>query len=203
MIFYSLNHFCNTGFVPYALNILSNFFMIWCFAVYYILFCIYQIYRLNKLSPSIRDIEYEKVFYTLVQVGTCYAFFGFAYAMLKFSINLPRPYCSLPEGSFVTIMNMEGVRCLSSFPSAHVGLAFMMAIFLWPHIGKLYRCLAVITVVLVALARITLAMHYPADIMYSLVITVLAVAMSQLIFSIFSDNIIKYLCQKIKGYVLK
>ena len=134
----------------------------------------------------------------MVQMGICYAFFGFTYAMLKFSINLPRPYCSLPSDQFITIMNVNHARCLSSFPSSHVGLALMMTIFGWNYMNKWGCAGAMLTVALVALSRITLAMHYPADIIYSMLITALAFGVSQLIFSIFSDNLIGFFREKLR-----
>jgi len=202
-IFHFLNHIGNIGVLPYVLRTLSGFFRIWSFSIYYIMFCAYQYYRINTLSKDIRERAYRDIYYKLVQVGICYAFFGFTYAMLKFSINLPRPYCSLPEGSFITMINTDHVRCLSSFPSAHVGLALMMTICAWPYIGKIWRVIAICTVAAVAFARIILAMHYPADILYSIIITFLSVGVSQLIFAIFRDNLIKYFCEVIKPYAIR
>lgn len=202
IIFRFLNHVGNIGFAPYLLGWISDLFKIWSFAIYYILLCIYQYYRIKRMSPQRREKPYEEAFYSLTQIGICYAVFGFVYAILKFSVNMPRPYCSLTIESFITIVQTNGERCLSSFPSAHTGIALMMTIFAWPYFSIPARFVAVCVVTLVAFSRIVLAMHYPSDIVYSLFITVISIGASRLIFAVFCDNLIRNVCDKTKRFVI-
>lgn len=203
-IFYCFNTLGNIGVMPYILSILSDFFRIWSFGLYYLILCCYQYYSINHIDNSIRreQIYYDR-FYEFTLVGMCYACFGFIYAMLKFSINLPRPYCSLPEGSFVTISNIETARCLSSFPSAHTGLALLIVISLWNHMNNSCRILSLCIVVLVAWSRIALAMHYPADILYSLIVTIVSVIIARFMFNILRYNIIRYCGDRAKKIFIK
>ncbi len=202
IIFHVLNHLGNIGFLPYFLQWISGFFRIWGFAVYYISLCIYQYYRIKKLSPQKREKSYEEAFYSLTQIGICYAVFGFIYATLKFSVNMPRPYCSLPIESFITIAQTSGERCLSSFPSAHTGIALMMAIFAWPYLKTPTRFVAICIVIFVAFSRIALAMHYPSDILYSVLITAASICVSRLIFAVFCNNLIRSVYDRTKRFVV-
>ena len=196
-IFQIVNHLGNVWLLPQILEILSDFFRIWDFAFYYLMACITQYRRLKNMEDDKRLVEYRDVFDALVYMGICYAFFGFTYAVFKFSINLPRPYCSMPIGSFITILDTSHERCLSSFPSAHVGLACMMAIFAWQYVSNIRRICMILLILAVAFARIVLAMHYPADILYSICVVVFIVEMSKLIFAIFSNNLIAFFRRKI------
>lgn len=203
-IFYYLNFLGNIGVIPYILSILSEFFRIWSFAIYYMIICCYQYYVINGVDNMMRreQLYYDR-FHKIVLAGICYASFGFIYAMLKFSINLPRPYCSLPEDTFFTIANMDGVRCLSSFPSAHTGLALLITICLWRYLSNLYRAIALFVVVLVAWSRIVMAMHYPADILYSIAITIISVILSRFVYNLLSQNVIKYCADHAKILFIK
>lgn len=199
LIFYYLNKLGNVGYLPNILSALSSLFRIWCFGVYYILLCFYQYYLLQRNHDPVQKIvEYYKRFHALVYIGICYAVFGCVFAALKFSINLPRPYCSLPEGSFRTIADLSSSRCLSSFPSAHTGLALLMTICAWKYMNKYWRAFSVAIVILVAWSRITKAMHYPADILYSMIITICIVIISRGMFHLLQNNVIAYCAKKLQ-----
>lgn len=164
-IFYSINNAFSSPLMQHILKYVTLIFDIEMFAIYYciilgILLC--RIYSLKQYT------QYSFCYDFMVKLGICYACFGLTYAALKFSINMPRPFCSLPNSSFTTILDLSNERCLSSFPSSHTGLAFLIVIFLWNYINTISRLFLLSIVAIVALSRIGLAMHYPADILYSL-----------------------------------
>ncbi len=172
-IFIFVNKITNVSIVPNILKIISQFFFIGNFAAYYLIICLYCYFKLKKLSNP--KMEFVPIYNTLVKAGTCYALFGFAYSAFKFGINLPRPFCSLFPSEFTTILDVTKERCLSSFPSAHTGLAILIAYYLWPHLTKYQKAVMLLLVTLVPISRITLAMHYPADIIYSIFIVYLLI----------------------------
>jgi membrane-associated phospholipid phosphatase len=163
-LFIKLNHLTNIGIFPLLLNWLSNIFFIANFAIAYIFVCIYFYFKL-RTNPNPPQ-AFMPIYSELVHVGICYALLGFTYSALKFTINLSRPFCSLDASQFITIIDTTHERCLSSFPSAHTGLSILVTYCLWPYINKIGKILMISVVILVALSRITLAMHYPADILY-------------------------------------
>jgi len=182
-IFIFVNKITNVGIIPTLLKISSQFFFIGNFAAYYLIICLYCYFKLKKRSNP--KIEFVPIYNQLVKAGTCYSLFGFAYAALKFGINLPRPFCSLTPSEFTTILDVTKERCLSSFPSAHTGLAILIAYYLWPYLTKYQKAIVLSLIVVVSISRITLAMHYPADIIYSILIAYLII--------FFSNKLVDYM----------
>ena len=188
-IFILINQYTNIGILPNILHTISNVFFIANFAAAYLALCVYFYYKANK---SVNKSAYlTPIYYEMVRVGICYAIFGLSFAALKFSVNLPRPFCSLDPTQFITIANTNAERCLSSFPSAHTGLSILVAYCLWPHLNNILKTLTITVILVVATSRITLAMHYPADIIYSAIITILIIRIGNLIYKKLKNPIIK------------
>lgn len=188
-IFILVNKITNVGIIPTLLKISSQFFFIGNFAAYYLIICLYCYFKLKKRSNP--KIEFVPIYNQLVKAGTCYSLFGFAYAALKFGINLPRPFCSLTPSEFTTILDVTKERCLSSFPSAHTGLAILIAYYLWPYLTKYQKAIVFSLIVVVSISRITLAMHYPADIIYSILIASLIIFFSNKLVDYMQNIIVK------------
>lgn len=188
-IFIFVNKITNVGIIPTLLKISSQFFFIGNFAAYYLIICLYCYFKLKKRSNP--KIEFVPIYNQLVKAGTCYSLFGFAYAALKFGINLPRPFCSLTPSEFTTILDVTKERCLSSFPSAHTGLAILIAYYLWPYLAKYQKAIVLSLIVVVSISRITLAMHYPADIIYSILIASLIIFFSNKLVDYMQNIIVK------------
>jgi len=188
-IFIFVNKITNVGIIPTLLKISSQFFFIGNFAAYYLIICLYCYFKLKKRSNP--KIEFVPIYNQLVKAGTCYSLFGFAYAALKFGINLPRPFCSLTPSEFTTILDVTKERCLSSFPSAHTGLAILIAYYLWPYLTKYQKAIVFSLIVVVSISRITLAMHYPADIIYSILIASLIIFFSNKLVDYMQNIIVK------------
>ncbi|WP_375318617.1 phosphatase PAP2 family protein [Candidatus Tisiphia endosymbiont of Oplodontha viridula] len=185
------NHF---SIIAHVLQIISYCFNIANFAIAYLIYCVYFYIQLKKMQDfNQRHIKFWSIYNKMVLIGIIYTIFGCTYALLKFSVNLPRPFCSLPINSFVTIANIELERCLSSFPSSHSGLALLTTYFIWSYITMGQKIIALLIVLLVAISRITLAMHYPADIIYSFLITIIIIIVGRIVFRIFVNNLIKCL----------
>lgn len=179
-LFMYINTITNVSLFPKILKIFSQAFFIGNFALIYIATCSYFYFKIKKSGNP--QENFWPIYKILVKTGIIYAFFSLSYALLKFTINLPRPFCSLPISDFVTILNTNKERCLSSFPSAHSALSILVAYFLWPYVTNTCRLLLCIIIIMVAISRITLAMHYPADILYSALIIIIIVGISNFIY---------------------
>lgn len=191
-LFYFLNHATNYGILPFLLKHISSIFNIENFAIAYFVLCLYQYIKLKRLDNNLFEDQFNKIYERFVYVGISYAIFGLTYAYLKFTINLPRPFCSLPDESFFTIIDVTQERCLSSFPSAHTGLAILVTYLLWRYLNIWLKALFSGIIFLTALSRITLAMHYPSDILYSALIVLLVILVTKIMFSLLKNNVIKY-----------
>ncbi|XVN41935.1 MAG: phosphatase PAP2 family protein [Rickettsia endosymbiont of Argas persicus] len=192
-IFLFLNKITNIGSVAHFLRIISFCFNIANFALIYILYCIYLYIQLKKIK---NDTERQNKFWNnykkLVEIGIIYAIFGLVFTALKFTINLPRPYCNLAEGDFVTILNTAGERCLSSFPSSHTALSVLVVYFIWNYVKLPIKILMICIILLVSLSRISLAMHYPSDIIYGIIIGFITILIGKLIYRFFENNVIRW-----------
>ena len=188
IIFIKLNYITNKGILPHILYTISSVFFIANFAACYILTCIYFYFKTKKAQNI--ESYFTPIYNELARIGTCYAIFGFTFAGLKFSFNMPRPFCSLSSDQFLTIANTELERCLSSFPSAHTGLSILVAYALWPHINKIAKLICCLVIASVAISRITLAMHYPADIIYSALVTRAAITVGNIIYKMLKPSIV-------------
>ncbi len=193
-LFLLTNHATNISIIPKLLQILSNIFFIGNFVIGYIIICIYFYIKLKQQQETNKQEGFQqyflKIYHNLVLIGNCYALFGISYTILKFSINFKRPFCSLEPEEFITIMDITGERCLSSFPSAHVGLSVMVIYFLWRYLKPISKLFAILIIILVSISRITLAMHYPADILYSIIIVSIIIIINNYIFNLAKDKII-------------
>lgn len=184
------NHF---SIIAYILQIFSYCFNITNFALTYFVLCLYFYIKLKCIKdPTLRSNRFWIIYNNMVMIGITYTIFCIIYAILKFTINLPRPFCSLPTDIFVTIANTEPERCLSSFPSSHTGLAMLACYYIWPYITYSQKIIACIVVIIVAISRITLAMHYPADIIYSFCITILLIMIGKRVYKNLENNIIRW-----------
>jgi len=179
--------------IAYILQNISYCFNITNFAIIYIIYCIYFYFKIKNIQDSQqRQIKFWLVYNKLVKTGIIYAIFGCTFAILKFSVNLPRPFCSFPPSSFITIANIELERCLSSFPSSHAGLALLVAYFIWSYIAIWQKIIVFAIICLVSISRLTLAMHYPADIIYSFLITIIVIITGKIVYKIFAKHLIKW-----------
>lgn len=173
-IFSSINKFTNISFLPLFFQAISWPFNIENFALYYILFSLHIFLKLKRKSKYSNIKSSYWVYYNyLFKIGIIYTIFGLTYALLKFSINLPRPFCSSEH--YLTIKNITLERCLSSFPSSHVGLSIIIAYAIWPFISINSKRIYTLVIILVAISRLTLAMHYPSDIIYSVIVVAIVI----------------------------
>lgn len=187
-IFILVNKYTNVSIIPYFLQTLSSLFFIGNFAIAYFIICIWIYFKIKKLDN--RQEIFILYYYELIKIGSCYALLGLSYATMKFGINMPRPFCSLSPEEFSTIAYTESERCLSSFPSAHTALCVIVVYFLWPYMNRVGKILGILTILLVAISRISLAMHYPADIIYSLILICIIICVNN------------FICDKLKDVVI-
>jgi membrane-associated phospholipid phosphatase len=182
-LFLRINHYLNQyPILISALNTLSKIFFIGNFAAIY-LASLVGYFAYQQLQPQASTIDAKKAIYDkFIHAGIIYAILGLTFATLKFSVNLPRPFCSIANELLHIPIDISSERCLSSFPSAHTALAIIVAYIFWPMMNNKYRAASIIVVTGVMLSRIALAMHYPADILYSSAITAMVIMISNLIY---------------------
>lgn len=166
ILFTQINSISNSLLYQYFCYILSIIFALFVFLIYYGALVFYRYYCVRK--SGFDYAMYNRYFDELVKIGSSYGAIGLIYTAMKFSINMARPYCS--GISFTSIMDFAGQRCLSSFPSAHTAIAVLIYYSFLPYLNSLGRFLGLMMILVVGMSRIALAMHFPADIVYSIII---------------------------------
>ncbi len=92
---------------------------------------------------------------------------------LKEFFHYPRPIAILPEFSFIVIDKTESP--LASMPSGHSAFGMMMGAGLWSALNRGGKILAAIYVFWMGWARIALGVHFPADVFYSMVFSLVTI----------------------------
>lgn len=204
-IFLYLNHLTNNYQIVYILKPFSTLFSIKRFPIFYLIVLVSAHLNLKSKQNLDENIPklFEKYFKLLTQIALCYIVFVIIYALMKFSINMPRPYCSLNNSDFFTIIDTSDERCLSSFPSAHTAFCFLVIYFIWPYLNNYMRYFAIFTPLIVGLSRISLAMHYPSDIIASLLISPIYIKAAEFLYEYFllKCSITKNILMSLKIYL--
>jgi len=94
--------------------------------------------------------------------------------LCKDYFHLPRPYMVLPEVNILDSVR-SAEQPFVSFPSGHTVFVVLMAAALWPVLNCFGKALNIIYVIWVGVSRIALGVHFPADVLWSGVISLLAV----------------------------
>ncbi len=85
--------------------------------------------------------------------------------------HLPRPYVALPPEMVVRIDQvLNAKQDWRSFPSGHSGFVASLLTALWPLLRRHWRLPALLFAALMAVSRISLGVHFPADVAYGLFI---------------------------------
>jgi membrane-associated phospholipid phosphatase len=168
------------------------FFNIQYFAVYYSIFLggyLYYFYNINNGHHI-----FLRTLQKFLIAGFSYAFIGFLYAYLKYNVNLSRPIC---EGDYITVVTKDSIRCLSSFPSGHSAIAILCAYSLWSFLPKIFKPVLVFMVVLICISRVALALHYPSDVFYSIMLSSSVIVIFSKIVGLMKQKIILPLGKRI------
>ncbi|QEK39598.1 phosphatase PAP2 family protein [Candidatus Sneabacter namystus] len=130
-------------------------------AIFSILFFKFQI----CIEPKRKNV-YIQFFNFFWNLGVNFTIFFAVFYCVKYFAAVPRPYVSstLTEGNF---------HSMSSFPSAHVGLVTLLALHFRLLRSSLSAVFVILVILIVAISRIALCMHYPIDVIAGAVLAIL------------------------------
>ncbi len=205
-MFFFINKYFNIGVFPYLLKIFSKVASIKVFILIYFLYGFYFLYKVRivlgrrvphetLISSNIFSMrEIVKMFHFLINIGMCSIFVTIFCKILKYVSSFPRPFCVIENSAFFSLkktFNYE--NCFHSFPSFHVVLVIMECFYLWQYLNtRIQKILAIFTVSMVTISRISLAVHFPSDVLYSVPIAFLLIFVNQY-FLVYIKNIKKFL----------
>lgn len=87
---------------------------------------------------------------------------GWLIGVLKPLLDFPRPPLALPVGTVNIVGQAEFHH---SLPSGHASFAMLFVASLWPILNRRWRVAGIFFVLWVGISRISLGMHFPADVL--------------------------------------
>jgi membrane-associated phospholipid phosphatase len=135
------------------------------FPLYFGLAAIVGLYVVTKI-PLKDQVSYQnhatRWLAVIAVLGTAYFLDGVLIGALKPFLDFPRPPLALPPGTVHIIGEPEYHH---SLPSGHSSFAMLVIASLWPILGRRWRAAGACFVLWVGISRISLAAHFPADVM--------------------------------------
>ncbi len=190
-IFFYINKLFSNIFIQKILKVITDLFAIENFAVYFAIAIILHFVKFS-ISKINKDAFYCD-FSFLMRIGIIYIALGTCYAILKFGFQMPRPFCREAHDAYFTILDIAHHNCNTSFPSSHTAISILCCYSVWRFLSIFQKILGVVIVILTVISRVALAMHYPADVMYSIPIAFCIIKTGNLIFLQLENNFIKSL----------
>lgn len=108
----------------------------------------------------------------LAVFSVAYLLDGWLLGWLKPLLDFPRPPLALPPGTVHIVGTAEFHH---SLPSGHASFAMLLAASLWPALCRSARIAAALFVLWVGLSRISLGVHFPADVLAGFLASLLVV----------------------------
>jgi signal peptidase II len=98
-------------------------------------------------------------------------------SFLKSHFAYQRPYAALPADEVHHIEFRGEDDANRGFPSGHVAIITTIVIALWPALGSGFRWFGSATIFAVAWSRIALGVHFPADVLTSIILCLIEINM--------------------------
>jgi membrane-associated phospholipid phosphatase len=134
--------------------------------------CWWWLARAVQRAPSQVEARALAGLSVLAIFSLAYIVDGYLVAWLKLGFDYPRPPLALPPESF----HLIGEPALHhSLPSGHSLFAMTVGASLWPLFGRNGRLLLAAFVLWVGLSRVSLGMHFPADVLAGYLLGLLVV----------------------------
>jgi membrane-associated phospholipid phosphatase len=196
--------------LPYSLELsyfLDNIFHFLSFPVYFSLIILgFLIYWRNSLIKNKNGSasKFQAQFDLLAEIVLNYTIFVIVFTSLKHSVNLPRPICEQPGLLDQLPIDINKVRCLSSFPSAHSGLAVLIFMHLVKNKAPpVINFSMLILTITTCLSRVMLLMHYPADVVFGCLISAVVFILSNKLYKLTTHTLFRPIASKLQALLTK
>jgi membrane-associated phospholipid phosphatase len=120
----------------------------------------------------------------LLVFGASYVVDGGVVKTLKSHFEYPRPYVVLEHESVHTIdLKPDAEDSHHSFPSGHMSFITVLIMSLWPVLSFGVRWFGMFFIAAVGWSRMAMGMHFPADLLYAFLLSILIVTLVRLVLS--------------------
>lgn len=195
-LFSLINYYTNQSqYIAKILKYISILFNIDSFICYFFIANILYLTKILSLKKTTKPNEikrkFDNYFYQISQANSLFFLFSITFFSLKKISHMPRPICTTENIKFISIAKDYAFNCFDSFPSAHIALGIMSLSFFWSYLTREIKIAYILLLIYLAISRITLAMHFPSDIIYSCFISLLIIYLHNNY--IYKNNIKKYI----------
>jgi len=144
------------------------------FPFYLVLLALIALVALSKPEQDIAQyqLRVRRWVAVIAVFSLSYWLDGLLLGYLKPVLDFPRPPLALLPQTLHIVGTPEYHH---SLPSGHSTFAMMLVASLWPVLGRRWRAAGVSFVLWVGLSRISLGMHFPADVMAGFLLSLLVV----------------------------
>jgi len=144
------------------------------FTLYLVLLTLFALIAANKATQSTEQYQAKvKRWVAVIAVfSIAYWLDGLLLGFLKPYLDFPRPPFALPPDTIHIVGKAEYHH---SLPSGHATFAMMVVSSLWPILGFRWRVAGACFVLWVGLSRISLGMHFPADVIAGFLLSLIVV----------------------------
>ena len=134
---------------------------------------IYLVFKLKKNDQTVQYcVNSLKCF---VAMFISFIVMAIIVKLLKSYFAMPRPYCSIEPELIKDMLVHKSAKCFRSFPSGHTSYSTILIASLWPIMNKWFKGFGAAFVAIVATSRIAMAMHYPVDVVCSIIASLVVV----------------------------
>ena len=151
----------------------------------------YFVYKVNT-DPNItsKKIYLIEKYHLMAKIGLQLTSFVILILGCKYAFSMPRPICTYPINELTITINPEAYSCLSSLPSGHTSLAAVITYLIITHSAHPAKYISLLIPIIVGITRITLALHYPADIIFALLSLIPIILIGNLLYILLKNNLI-------------
>ena len=161
-------------------TLLAEHKLFWLYLLLILLARVWQLERQNNRGILLTAQQSKLWIIVIVTFILSYVIDSWLVSWLKHYFNYPRPPLVLPAGSYHLLTYKSDLN--HSLPSGHTIFAATIAASLWPIARMRLRIGLTFFVIWVGLSRISLGIHFPADVVYGAIIGVsLVVILRQLL----------------------
>lgn len=180
-LFKSINHMFRSDAYDHGMLFLSYFFDADNFPYFFGAFALYAALTWVFRWMGAQDDKQRRHYLTrwlgvLAVLAFGFVAMGLTVKTLKADFGYPRPYVALASDEVRLLEKHIDVKDdKHSFPSGHAAFITFLVVALWPVLSRDMRVAGLFLVPLVCWSRIALGVHFPADVVYGVAISLIIV----------------------------
>ena len=136
------------------------------------LFAVAHVAHVSRHHATLMQVQALRWLALIAVLAIAYVIDTVLVSMLKYWLDFPRPPLALGAAA---VRSIGAPEFHHSLPSGHSSFAALLAACLWPALNRYGRVAAIVYVLWVGVSRVSLGVHFPADVVYSFLLSLAVV----------------------------